>query len=73
MKSISKLLIDIGPLAVFFIFYTNRFMMQVPNAPSPAAPGIVMTHEKIICLLTFHLTARILRADPAPMIVPVIA
>ena len=26
-----------------------------------------------ICLLTFHLTVRILRAEPAPMIVPVIA
>ena len=47
--------------------------MYVHPAPNAAAPGIVMTHEKIICLLTFHLTARILRADPAPMIVPVIA
>ena len=47
--------------------------MYVNAIPNPAAPGIVMNHEKIICLLTFHLTARILRAEPAPMIVPVIA
>ena len=47
--------------------------MYVNAIPNPAAPGIVMSHEKIICLLTLHLTARILRAEPAPMIVPVIA
>ena len=47
--------------------------MYVNAIPNPAAPGIVMTHEKIICLLTLQRTARFRLAAPAPMIVPVIA
>ena len=47
--------------------------MKVNAIPSPAAPGIVISQENIICLLTFQRTARFLRAAPAPIIVPVIA
>ncbi len=47
--------------------------MYVNEIPKPAAPGIVITHEKIICLLTIHRTARILSSEHAPIIVHVIA
>lgn len=35
MKSISKILIDIGPLAVFFIFYTNAEENKLQSAILP--------------------------------------
>jgi len=38
-----------------------------------AEPGIVITQENTICLLTFQRTARFLLAASAPIIVPVIA
>ena len=47
MKSISKLVIDIGPLAVFFIFYT-RSGLQAAIWPLMIATVIAVTISYIL-------------------------
>ena len=47
MKSIYKLLIDIGPLAVFFIFYT-RFGLQASILPLMVATVIAVLFSYVI-------------------------
>ena len=44
MKSISKILVDIGPLAIFFIFYTRG------NLQSAILPFMIAT---VIAVLVF--------------------
>ena len=47
MKSISKLLIDIGPLAIFFIFYT-RSVLQASILPFMIATVIAVLFSYIL-------------------------
>ena len=47
MKSISKLLIDIGPLAIFFIFYT-RSGLQASILPFMIATVIAVLFSYIL-------------------------